>query len=145
MTKLGHEQPNFDFRAQPEDSLLSRSSNGALAEFPADAATEQTEAPIKPVEEIMAEHEVRVAERAAKWEELTNANWPPGRVEQALDALFPDLRSPEKIEEISIKEDAAVRRQARKTTRPKRHRSPAQNPGIRRLPGYDKVIPPEAR
>ncbi|MEK7561466.1 MAG: hypothetical protein AAB541_01235 [Patescibacteria group bacterium] len=92
----------------------------------------------------MTEHDVRIKERAAKWEELNKANWPESRIQQALDALFPDLRDSDRIGELENRQLADRRRQARKSVQTKKHRSPAQNPGIRRLPGYDRVIPPEA-
>lgn len=70
-------------------------------------------APPKPVADVLAEREERVEQRAARWEELTDKNKPPGRIEEILDKEFPDLRSPERIEELALKEDAETRRRKR--------------------------------
>lgn len=149
MAKRGHEQPELDYGTDGEENLFSQLSleqtTPAQDDLSIARATPPIEGERKPVAEIMAEHDARIEERAAKWEELSEANWPESRIQQALDALFPDLRDSDRVEELEDGQLADRRRQARKSVQPKRHRSPAQNPGIRRLPGYDKVIPPEAR
>lgn len=137
MAKRGHEQPIFDHKGEPEETLLSQPKPELVQEVELTAET-NTEPKVekKSVEQIMAEHETRLAERAAKWEEMTNANWPPGRVEQALDALFPDLRSPERIEGLEVRQQADIRRQSRQAAKLKR------KPPTRYLSPRDTGPPP---
>jgi hypothetical protein len=68
---------------------------------------------VKPVAELMEEHAKRQKEKAARWEELTDRNWLPGRVKEKLDQEFPDLRTPEEIEQLEREADAETRRQAK--------------------------------
>jgi hypothetical protein len=113
MSKLGHEQPEFDNRAFPEDSLFSpeiRPSETLPLESPQE--TEETGA-ITPVADIMDEHQKRVEERAARWQELTDKNWPPGRVEERLKAEFPDLITADAIEQDEVARIASRRHASR--------------------------------
>jgi hypothetical protein len=119
MAKPGHEQPELDYRSAPESSLLSSTPDelqDAVGKSPEAAASVE----IKPVAEIMADHESRQAEKAARWEELTNANWPPGRIEERLDAEFPDLRTSEEIE---AREVARIKAHASQLHKPKRDKT----------------------
>ncbi|MEX1995280.1 MAG: hypothetical protein WD887_00685 [Candidatus Saccharimonadales bacterium] len=121
--------PNGDYAAQPKSDQLdielypSASANKAIPVANSPVPPEPPEGTIKPVDEIMVDHHQQVAERGARHETLTDANWLPGRITEALDREFPDLRTPEKIEQLDKKQDANVRRQARATRAPKRAKS----------------------
>jgi hypothetical protein len=111
MTKRGHEAPLLDNSSQP--NLFNQQGpvqEQTDAPVPAEGAA-QTLAP-KPIAEIMDEHASREAEKAAKKEQLINANWLPGRIEQELDRLFPDLRSPETTERQEQDRDRQARLRA---------------------------------
>ncbi len=114
MTEHGHPQPLLD--NQGEGDLFT----GQLPEaVPEPIIDEQTtletvsEAPI-PLDQVAAAHAQRQAEYHKRKEKLERSNWPPGRIAEKLDAEFPDQRSPERIEELAKRENAALRRQARR-------------------------------
>jgi hypothetical protein len=110
-SKLGHEQPDLDSRAAPEGSLLSHASEPAEPASDTSLAAERES--IKPVSEIMEVYQQRLAERAVRWQELTDSNWLPGRVKAQLDKEFPDLKSSEQIEQEELARNAALRQQTR--------------------------------
>lgn len=70
-----------------------------------------------PQAKAMAAHDERTRERAKAYERMSDANWPQSRILEALDRQFPDLRDPEVEHQ---RDDAARRRQARKTAQPRR-------------------------
>lgn len=124
MTKPGHEQPEYDYRSFAEGTLFAQGVEQETGEAQPEAPEAEVGAiAVKPVAEIMEEHERRTAERAQRWLDLTDSNWPPGRIEQQLDIEFPDLKSAEKIEAEDLKRDAATRRHAEALHGPKRQRS----------------------
>jgi len=97
-------------------------------------------------DEAMAMYEEQMRQRGELVGRHDHSNWPQSRIMEAARRQFPTAE--ETGEEIVRAEQArlsAARRQAKAKSKPRGGRSPAQNPGIRRLPGYDKVIPPEAR
>jgi len=146
MTERGHKQPLFDNTSEA-NLFTGQLPERDTPELPLEPgpARELDQGTRKSLAEIALDHKQRQQAYAARWEELTDSNWPPGRIAEMLDKEFPDLRTPERIEELEKRQLADMRRQAIKTAQPRKRRSPAQNPGIRRLPGYDRVIPPEAR
>jgi hypothetical protein len=112
--------PESDFRGYPDDSLFAQNA-GQLETAPQPEVIAEGESElVKPIEEIMKEHEQRVAARAARWQELTDSNWPPGRIEEKLDAEFPDLKTPEKVEAENLRREAAERRHASNLHGPKK-------------------------
>lgn len=115
MAKIGHEQPIFDHRGEPEGTFFSQPEPEAIPDaVPLTGTVSEPEVEKKSPEQIKAEREQRVTARAKRWEELTNANWPPGRIEELLDKESPDLHTAERIEQLEVQDLAAQRRQARK-------------------------------
>lgn len=113
MSKLGHEQPELDNMGHPEGSLFSPFEEDKSVTAKPPEPENDIPVEIRPVAEIMAEHERRVDERAARWEELTDKNWPPNRIREILDQEFPDLKTPEDIEKDEIKRIVARRHASR--------------------------------
>ncbi|MBI2008790.1 hypothetical protein HYS84_00065 [Candidatus Saccharibacteria bacterium] len=141
MAKRGHEQPELDYRADGEESLFSQlpleHTSSAWDDLSTEGTPPPTEEERKSVAEIMAERDARIEERAAKWEELNKANWPESRIQQALDALFPDLRDSDRIEQLAKKNDVGARRQSRSNVKPR------PKPPIRYRSPRDKGAPPD--
>src|SRR5689334_12967618 len=108
MTKRGHEAPLLDNTGGPD--LFNTSGPEIPVQDMDDAQSQTSEAieqPPKPLAEIMEDHEQRKAARAARWQELTDSNWLPGRVEAQLDKEFPDLKTSDQIEDEDKAQDAA--------------------------------------
>lgn len=113
----------FEYRGYAEDTLFSQA---ARHEEPADRpepAEAIGAAAVKPLAEVMEDLEKRKAQRAQRWQELTDSNWPPGRIDEKLDAEFPDLKSPEQVESENLRREAAERRHAQALHGTKRQRS----------------------
>ncbi|MGH7156842.1 MAG: hypothetical protein ACREGG_01905 [Candidatus Saccharimonadales bacterium] len=128
MTKRGHEAPHLDNAKGPNlfNPLAQEIPVPGTSSEPAQIS-EGEEQPPKPITEIMAEHEQRTAERAARWQELTDSNWLPGRIEEQLDKEFPDLKTSDQIERESRAQDAAIRRQRRIENGPSSRPAPTRS------------------
>ena len=126
MTERGHKQPLFDNTSEANlfTGQLPERDTPKLPLEPG-PARELDQGTRKSLAEIALDHKQRQQAYAARWEELTDNNWPPGRIGQVLDKEFPDLRAPERIEELEKSQLADMRRQAR-TDQPKKRRKPTR-------------------
>lgn len=129
------EAANFDNQDYPEGSL-DKPHLPSISEEHSSGELLYRESP-PALSEVFASHDERAKERAKRAEELDNSNWPQSRIAEALDREFPDLRTPERIEQLEVERLARVRSQATPSGRVNRS-NPALRPSIRRLPGYDK-------
>jgi hypothetical protein len=105
MTKRGHAEPIRDNSAgnifsQPNETPELPLHGPALPE------------PIKPVDEIMAEHKVLEDQKAERRAQLEAANWQQPQIDIQLDEEFPALVSGETLERRHQQEDANARHTA---------------------------------
>jgi hypothetical protein len=114
----------FEYRGYAEDTLFAQAARQEEAPAPSETLAEEVGATaVKPLAEVMEDLEKRKAQRAQRWQELTDSNWPPGRIDEKLDAEFPDLKSPEQVESENLRREAAERRHAQALHGTKRQRS----------------------
>jgi len=114
----------FEYRGYAEDSLFAQAAkHDTEAPAPETAQAEVGAVAVKPLAEVMGEIAEREAAKAARWQELTDSNWPPGRIEEKLAAEFPDLKTSEQIESEDLRHEAAERRHAMNLHGPKKQRT----------------------
>lgn len=126
MTKPGHERPNLDNRGYPEGTLFSQFTEDAQPAAESTPETPESDQVIKPVSEIMAEHEQLTVSREQYRQELIDRNWPPGRADEEADRKFP-FKTSDDVEREEKAKDAAARQRIRlergPSVRPQRGRS----------------------
>lgn len=124
MSRTEPEIHRFEYRGHAEDTLFAQAARHEEAPTPPEAVAEEVGATaVKPLAEVFEDIEKRKAQRAERWQELTDSNWPPGRIEEKLDAEFPELIPVERQFEEERKREAAERRHAQALHGPKRQRS----------------------
>lgn len=142
MGKASHERREYEYMP-PAGPLFEQEPEGAHVDgshaVEADIRAQSPEVvePPVPLDEV----EAAIARRQAEYDELKArlgaSNWPPGRIQQRLDAEFPDLRTPKQEEELQKKTGATTRKKARETARPARKTS------VRYISPRDKGAPPD--
>ena len=115
--------------------------DGSPAKSIAEIVAEPTKELVKPVAEIMAQYESRVKERGERWEQLSDSNWPEGRIQEALDREFPELRTAERIEQLENQQLTAQRRAKQSGLPQRKNRKTRRGLGPRQLLNADGPPP----